>query len=44
VAYQSIAELHLDLDAQETRGRAIDLFRTTIAKAIFSSPGTCQRL
>jgi superfamily II DNA or RNA helicase len=42
VAYQSIAELHLDLDAQETRGRAIDLFRTTIAKAIFSSPAACH--
>jgi len=42
VAYQSIAELHLDLDAQETRGRAIDLFRTTIAKAIFSSPAACR--
>lgn len=41
VAYRSIAELHLDLDAQETRGRAIDLFRTTIAKAIFSSPAAC---
>lgn len=24
-----------------TRGRAIDLFRTTIAKAIFSSPAAC---
>lgn len=42
MAYQSIAELHLDLDAQETRGRAIDLFRTTIAKAIFSSPAACH--
>lgn len=42
VAYQSIAELHLDLDAQEARGRAIDLFRTTIAKAIFSSPAACH--
>jgi len=42
VAYQSIAELHLDLDAQETRGRAIDLFRTTIAKAILSSPAACH--
>ncbi len=39
IAYQSIAELHLDLDEQSTRGRAIDLFRTTLAKAIFSSPG-----
>jgi superfamily II DNA or RNA helicase len=42
VAYQAIAELQLDLDAQETRGRAIDLFRTTIAKAIFSSPAACH--
>lgn len=40
-AYQSIAELHLDLDEQSTRGRAIDLFRTTLAKAIFSSPAAC---
>ena len=42
VAYQSIAELHLDLDEQSTRGRAIDLFRTTLAKAIFSSPAACR--
>nr|CAD6609827.1 ATP-dependent helicase [Rhizobium sp. TCK] len=41
VAYQAIADLHLDLDEQQTRGRAIDLFRTTIAKAIFSSPAAC---
>jgi superfamily II DNA or RNA helicase len=41
IAYQSIAELHLDLDEQSTRGRAIDLFRTTLAKAIFSSPAAC---
>lgn len=41
VAYQAIADLHLDLDAEQTRGRAIDLFRTTIAKAIFSSPFAC---
>ncbi|MEP4033063.1 SNF2-related protein [Roseibium polysiphoniae] len=40
-AYQAIAELKLDLD-DETRGsRAIDLFRTTLAKAIFSSPAAC---
>jgi len=39
LAYQSIADLHLDLDA--TQGRAIDLFRTTLAKAIFSSPKAC---
>jgi len=41
VAYQAIADLHLDLDAEQTRARAIDLFRTTIAKAIFSSPAAC---
>ena len=41
VAYQAIADLHLDLDKEQTRGRAIDLFRTTIAKAIFSSPVAC---
>jgi len=41
VAYQAIADLHLDLDEETTRGRAIDLFRTTIAKAIFSSPAAC---
>lgn len=41
-AYEAIAELHLDLDAETTRGRAIDLFRTTLAKAIFSSPAACQ--
>jgi len=41
VAYQAIADLQLDLDEQLTRGRAIDLFRTTIAKAIFSSPAAC---
>ena len=40
-AYQSLAELHLDLDEEGTRGRAIDLFRTTLAKAIFSSPAAC---
>jgi len=42
VAYQAIADLHLDLDEETTRGRAIDLFRTTIAKAIFSSPAACH--
>lgn len=41
IAYQAIADLHLDLDDEQTRGRAIDLFRTTIAKAIFSSPVAC---
>src|SRR5690606_23848426 len=38
---QAIADLHLDLDEEESRGRAIDLFRTTLAKAIFSSPTAC---
>lgn len=41
MAYQAIADLHLDLDKEQTQGRAIDLFRTTIAKAIFSSPVAC---
>lgn len=41
IAYQSVADLHLDLDEEATRGRAIDLFRTTLAKAIFSSPAAC---
>ncbi len=40
-AYQSIADLQLDLDEDNKRGRAIDLFRTTLAKAIFSSPAAC---
>jgi hypothetical protein len=31
IAYQSVANLHLDLDEGSTRGRAIDLFRTTLA-------------
>ncbi len=41
IAYESIAELKLDLDAETSRGRALDLFRTTLAKAIFSSPAAC---
>lgn len=41
-AYQSIADLHLDLDADAPLGRSIDLFRTTLAKAIFSSPAACS--
>ena len=40
-AYQAIAELQLDLDEEQSKGRAIDLFRTTLAKAIFSSPAAC---
>jgi superfamily II DNA or RNA helicase len=41
IAYESIAGLHLDLDEEMKRGRAIDLFRTTLAKAIFSGPAAC---
>lgn len=41
IAYQAIADLDLDLDKEVGRGRAIDLFRTTLAKAIFSSPAAC---
>jgi len=41
IAYRSIADLQLDVDKESTRGRAIDLFRTTLAKAIFSSPAAC---
>jgi superfamily II DNA or RNA helicase len=40
-AYGMIADLRLDLDEEGSRGRAIDLFRTTLAKAIFSSPAAC---
>jgi superfamily II DNA or RNA helicase len=40
-AYAAIADLHLELDDENRRGRAIDLFRTTLAKAIFSSPAAC---
>lgn len=41
-AYELIAELKLDLDEEVSgRGKAIDLFRTTLAKAIFSSPAAC---
>ena len=41
VAHSLIADLQLDLDEDSGRGRAIDLFRTTLAKAIFSSPAAC---
>jgi superfamily II DNA or RNA helicase len=40
-AYEAIADLNLDLDEANPSGRAIDLFRTTLAKAIFSSPAAC---
>ena len=35
-----IADMRLDFD-EATRSRAMDLFRTTLAKAIFSSPAAC---
>ena len=41
VAYRSIADLQFDDDGQPARGRSHDLFRTTLAKAIFSSPAAC---
>lgn len=41
IVYKSIADLNLDLDAARPKARAIDLFRTTVAKAIFSSPAAC---
>jgi len=41
-AYDLVARLKLDLDADADKpGRAIDLFRTTLAKALFSSPAAC---
>ncbi len=40
-AHSLIAELKLDLDEDGGRGKAMDLFRTTLAKAIFSSPAAC---
>lgn len=40
-AYEEIAQLRLDLDEGAPHNRAIDLFRTTLAKAIFSSPAAC---
>lgn len=42
-AYRLIAELDLDLDAERRGGKAIELFRTTLAKAIFSSPAACSK-
>jgi superfamily II DNA or RNA helicase len=39
--YRAIADLQLDIDDQNPRARAMDLFRTTLAKAIFSSPAAC---
>ena len=40
-AHSLIAELKLDLDEEGARAKAMDLFRTTLAKAIFSSPAAC---
>lgn len=40
-AHEMIAELRLDLDEDGPQTRAIDLFRTTLAKAVFSSPVAC---
>jgi superfamily II DNA or RNA helicase len=40
-AHSLIAELKLELDEEGGRGKAMDLFRTTLAKAIFSSPAAC---
>ncbi|MAI12441.1 MAG: hypothetical protein CMM15_00335 [Rhodospirillaceae bacterium] len=41
--YNSIAELNLDLDDEQKLNKAIDLFRTTLAKSIFSSPEACRQ-
>src|SRR6056297_311763 len=40
-AYRKIADLKLEMDAEGRRGKASQLFRTTLAKAIFSSPMAC---
>jgi superfamily II DNA or RNA helicase len=40
--YEAIAELKLDLDEEKRSNKAIDLFRTTLAKSIFSSPKACR--
>ncbi len=41
-AYDCVANLRLDLDTEPGAPRkAIDLFRTTLAKALFSSPMAC---
>jgi superfamily II DNA or RNA helicase len=41
--YESIADLSLDLDEEQKSNKAIDLFRTTLAKSIFSSPEACRQ-
>ena len=41
--YNSIADLSLDLDDEQKSNKAIDLFRTTLAKSIFSSPEACRQ-
>jgi SNF2 family DNA or RNA helicase len=43
VVYETIAELNLDLDEEQRSNKAIDLFRTTLAKSIFSSPEACRQ-
>ena len=40
-AYRMIADLKLDMDQEKGRGKASQLFRTTLAKAVFSSPMAC---
>ena len=41
-AYECVATLKLDLDSEPgSPSKAIDLFRTTLAKALFSSPMAC---
>lgn len=39
--YQLVADLRLDVDDGATRGKGTELFRTTIAKALFSSTAAC---
>ena len=39
--YQAVAEMNLEIDLEKPRARAMDLFRTTLAKAAFSSPAAC---
>ena len=41
--YEAIADLTLDLDDEQRTNKAIDLFRTTLAKSIFSSPEACRQ-
>ena len=41
--YNAIADLTLDLDDEQKTHKAIDLFRTTLAKSVFSSPEACRQ-